>query len=147
MKLHTLSLVLAAALGSVAAGGCKNEPGGAVVAEGAVAATPGTIEVDQLASLVRTGACTVVDANNQSTRLDMGIIPGARLLTSYEEYDLAELPAAKDQKLVFYCANQACGASHKAAERALIAGYRDVNVFPGGIAGWKKAGNAVTTVQ
>ena len=33
-------------------------------------------------------------------------VPGVRVLSSYDHYDLAtELPAAKNAKLVFYCAN------------------------------------------
>jgi hypothetical protein len=48
----------------------------------------------------------ILDANGDSTRDKYGVIPGARLLTSYDGYDVAtELPAAKNAKLVFYCAN------------------------------------------
>ncbi len=48
----------------------------------------------------------VLDANGDGTRAKYGIIPGARLLTSYDEYNVAtELPPAKSAKLVFYCAN------------------------------------------
>ena len=43
-------------------------------------------------------------------------------------------------KVVFYCANEQCGASHKAAARAVLAGWSDVAVMPAGIAGWKNAG-------
>lgn len=48
----------------------------------------------------------VLDANGDGTRAKYGVIPGARLLTSYDEYNVAtELPPAKSAKLVFYCAN------------------------------------------
>ncbi|HVA83825.1 MAG TPA: hypothetical protein VNF28_02900 [Candidatus Binataceae bacterium] len=48
----------------------------------------------------------IVDANLERTRDQYGVIPGARLLTSYDDYDVAtELPPAKNAKLVFYCAN------------------------------------------
>jgi hypothetical protein len=48
----------------------------------------------------------VLDANVEPTREEYGVIPGAQLLTSYDDYDLAtELPPAKNAKLVFYCAN------------------------------------------
>jgi hypothetical protein len=48
----------------------------------------------------------ILDANIEPTRDKYGVIPGARLLTSYDDYDVAtELPPAKNAKLVFYCAN------------------------------------------
>jgi hypothetical protein len=48
----------------------------------------------------------IFDANVQSTREKYGVIPGARLLSSYDDYDVAkELPSAKNARLVFYCAN------------------------------------------
>jgi hypothetical protein len=48
----------------------------------------------------------ILDANVQDTRDKWGVIPGARLLSSYDSYDVAtELPPAKSAKLVFYCAN------------------------------------------
>lgn len=48
----------------------------------------------------------VLDANVEDTRERYGVIPGAWLLSSYDNYDVAtELPPAKNAKLVFYCAN------------------------------------------
>ena len=48
----------------------------------------------------------ILDANVEGTRNKYGVIPGARLLTTYDNYDVAtELPPAKNAKLVFYCAN------------------------------------------
>lgn len=85
---------------------------------------------------------TPVDANGKSTRESQGVIPGAVLLTSSSTYDVKELPANKDNALVFYCANESCGASKQAAVKAVEAGYTNVTVLPEGIAGWKKAGQA-----
>jgi rhodanese-related sulfurtransferase len=85
---------------------------------------------------------TPVDANGKSTRESQGVIPGAVLLTSSTGYDLKELPSDKANKLVFYCANENCGASKQAAMKALEAGYTDVAVLPEGISGWKKAGQS-----
>lgn len=84
---------------------------------------------------------TILDANVASTRNKYGVIPGARLLPSYNKYDVAtELPPAKNSKLVFYCANTSCMASHGAARRAVAAGYTDVSVMADGIMGWDAAG-------
>lgn len=49
----------------------------------------------------------VFDANHQDFREENGVIPGAKLLSSYRTYDVAkELPADKSTPLVFYCANK-----------------------------------------
>jgi hypothetical protein len=48
----------------------------------------------------------ILDANVQDTRDKYGMIPGARLLSTYDNYDVAtELPPARNSRLVFYCAN------------------------------------------
>lgn len=86
----------------------------------------------------------VFDANNEKTRKKEGIIPGAKLLSSIDKFEVKELPTEKNTTLVFYCANTQCTASHTAAERALENGYTDVNVMADGIQGWKKAGKPST---
>lgn len=48
---------------------------------------------------------SVYDANGADTRSKFGVIRGAKLLDSDQNYDLSVLPADKDSKLVFYCAN------------------------------------------
>ena len=66
------------------------------------------IHVADLAALRAdpTSHVVILDANVDSTREEYGVVPGARLLTSYDNYDVAtELPPAKNAKLVFYCAN------------------------------------------
>lgn len=62
--------------------------------------------IDQLVELRKTGSVVVLDANGADFRRDNGIIPGAILLTSASKYDLAQLPADKSRKLVFYCSNR-----------------------------------------
>ncbi len=85
-------------------------------------------------------AATFVDANGLETRNKQGVIPGAILLTSYAEFDAKELGVEKSEKLLFYCANTQCGASHMAAKRAMEQGYMNVGVLTDGIKGWKDAG-------
>lgn len=101
---------------------------------------PKKVTVAELASLTKDKKATPVDVNGKSTREKDGVVPGAVLLTSSSQYDLKELPTDKASKLVFYCANQKCGASHAAAKRAMENGYTDVAVMPDGISGWKSAG-------
>lgn len=135
---RTLSFVLL-----LAVAGCGSSGAATTEAAPAVAAGVKELDVPAVAALVATNAAVVLDANGTATRTQFGIVPGARLLTSSSRFDVAtELPANKASTLVFYCANSECGASHSAAERAVAAGYSDVNVMPAGIAGWKQAGQA-----
>ena len=103
-------------------------------------AEPVKATVAEVATWTKAKQAVPVDANGQETRTKQGVIPGAVLLTSSSTYDVKELPADKSSKLVFYCANQKCGASHQAAKRAMENGYTNVAVLPEGIAGWKQAG-------
>ena len=82
----------------------------------------------------------VVDVNGEKTRKKMGVIPGAIPLTSCSRYDVKELSSDKDTSRVFYCSNERCGASKKAATKAVEYGYSDVSVLPAGIAGWVDGG-------
>lgn len=105
-----------------------------------------TVTVDELDAKLARGECQAVDANGEPTRKKLGVIPGAVLLTDSDLFSLSELPADKSKTLVFYCANTHCGASHEAAARALVAGYKNVRVLPDGIAGWVKAGKQTTKI-
>lgn len=90
----------------------------------------------------------VFDANGEDTRKSEGIIPGAKLLPTDKDYDAkTEFTAAKTAKMVFYCANTKCTASHMAAAKAAAAGYTHVFVMSDGIEGWKKAGFPSETVK
>jgi hypothetical protein len=66
------------------------------------------IGAEQLATLLADKSRNVAlfDANDSKFRKKEGIIPGAKLLSSFNKYDVAqELPKEKDTQLVFYCAN------------------------------------------
>ena len=129
-------LALAAAAGCTKASNDKSE----------TSSVP-TITVDQVDQAIAAKAAQAVDANGADTRKNMGVVPGAILLSDTKtELDPAELPADKSKELVFYCANTHCGASHHAAEQATTAGYTHVKVMPEGIAGWVKAGKNVQKI-
>ncbi|HVP59751.1 MAG TPA: hypothetical protein VMT11_04310 [Myxococcaceae bacterium] len=67
------------------------------------------IEVPELESMQRDAKSpvTVLDANEAEFRERNGVIPGARLLSSFDAYDLrTELPADRNAPLVFYCSNR-----------------------------------------
>ena len=66
------------------------------------------IRVDKLSSLMNdpNSHVNIYDANGWGLRSTAGVIPGAHLLSSDDKYDVAkELPANKNAKLVFYCAD------------------------------------------
>lgn len=133
----------------LAASACKKnaEPAGEEASEQKVGSPPvPEISIDDLDRKLAAGECQAVDANGNITRQRLGTIPGAVLLSDYEAFSLSELPTDKAKTLVFYCANEHCGASHEAAKRARFAGHTDVKVLPAGIAGWAKAGKQVTKI-
>ena len=137
-------LLLGCLLGAqvLASAGCTK----ARDAGGEHAAAPiASVTVDELDQMLATGGCQAVDANGEMTRRQMGVIPGAVLLTDMDSLD--KLPADKAKSLVFYCANTACGASEYAAEKAMTAGYTHVKVLPEGIAGWVKAGKKTSSID
>ena len=104
------------------------------------------MRVPELKTLISeaTSPVHIFDANGAKTRSKDGIILGAKLLSSSASYDVAkELPEDPKARLVFYCYNPSCTASHTAARRAIEAGYSDVSVLSDGIIGWKMAGGQV----
>ncbi len=98
------------------------------------------VTVGEVQTLIQNKGATVFDANDDDTRKEYGVLPGAVLLTSHTNYPLSVLPAAKTEKLVFYCGGAQCRASDAAASRASAVGYSDVSVMRAGIRGWKDAG-------
>jgi len=135
-------LLFASVLAMAAATGCSKSTDAGSAEQAPV--TVATVSVDELDHMLASQDCQAVDANGDSTRRQMGVIPGAVLLTDMDS--IGNLPADKARSLVFYCANTSCGASHYAAEKAIAAGYTRVKVLPDGIAGWVKAGKKTTSI-
>ncbi len=107
--------------------------------------TPKAVTVAQLVQMQQANQeIAIFDANNPKTREKYGTIPRAKLLSSFNEYDMAELPKDKAAVLVFYCANTKCTAAPSAAKRAAQAGYKNVYVLEAGIMGWQEAGKQTT---
>ncbi|HET7505387.1 MAG TPA: rhodanese-like domain-containing protein [Kofleriaceae bacterium] len=143
--LSAMAIVSLLALGVAGcATGCSGGGGPDPAAERRVPAHVETISVDELDRLLANHDAQAVDANGADTRRRMGVIPGAVLLTDVDS--IAQLPRDRATHLVFYCANDACGASHHAARKAILAGYTHVKVMPDGIAGWVKAGKKTSAI-
>lgn len=136
-KLLLLSLL---ALSVTAACGAKDQDGTAERRPAQIA----TVSVEELDRMLANQECQAVDANADTTRRQMGVIPGAVLLRDADSID--KLPADKTKSFVFYCANPACGASHHAANKARMAGYKHVKILSEGIAGWVKAGKKTESI-
>jgi rhodanese-related sulfurtransferase len=98
------------------------------------------LNVDDVQAMLDSKAVVAVDANGKDTRAEIGIVPGAVLLSNYRTFEMSELPPDKATRLVFYCGSETCTAAPKAAARAQEAGYINASVMPAGIRGWAKAG-------
>lgn len=133
-----LSVAVAACKKEESKSGEKSEPAGSE--EQASEEEVAELTVDELAGLIEENAVAVFDSNGDRVREKYGKIPGAELLDDSASFDTSVLPEDKSSKVLFYCANTQCGASHESAERALAAGYEDVAILPAGIKGWKEAG-------
>jgi rhodanese-related sulfurtransferase len=143
LSILAISLAAAAATATL---GC--DKGADATGEAAASGAVKELSVDELAALLTSDAPPrVLDANNVDTRKEYGTVPGATLLSSYDEYDVAELGGDKERNLVFYCGSTSCKAAEGAAKKALAAGYSRVHVMPDGIKGWSKAGKTVTAVN
>lgn len=82
-------------------------------------------------------AVTFYDVNTLELWAD-GYIPGAIFFNVGDWKKL--LPADKDAKMVFYCANRLCTSSETAAYEVMKLGYTNVLQMPDGIYGWKMSG-------
>ena len=83
----------------------------------------------------------VYDANHRET-FDEHHVPGATWV-DYHAMAREQLPEDASTPLVFYCYNEQCEASHRAAEGAVALGFQNVSVMGAGIAGWVEAGQPV----
>ncbi|MBK8169765.1 MAG: rhodanese-like domain-containing protein [Sandaracinaceae bacterium] len=104
------------------------------------------ISVQAVATAVTTRDANtkVLDANRRET-FEEHHVPGA----TWVGHDLtaAHLPSDTSTRLVFYCANEECSASHTAARKAMELGHPNVFVMGAGIQGWIAAGEPVEAVS
>lgn len=143
MRLFSTLLVAAAFVtgGVSVATACPGEK----MAKEKAGPTYALIEVDQLAQWVDAKKAKVFHATSEE-KFAKAHIPGATRV-DYDGMTADALGAAKDDRVVFYCANTGCGASEKAAKAALKLGFVNVYVYKGGIDGWQAAGKQVATLD
>jgi len=90
------TFLLGAALALVALSGCAK-------ATEKPAAPHDPMTVDEVEAAVGAKQAQAVDCNDPDTRKELGVVPGAILLSHYELYPASELPHDKNAKLIFYC--------------------------------------------
>jgi rhodanese-related sulfurtransferase len=94
-----------------------------------------TISPDDLHRLVQSrGKVSIFDVKSHQSWLSARV-PGARNLDPVDYKD-SDLPADKNDFLVFYCSNPLCRKAPNAARRAKKLGYDNVHVMSAGISGW-----------
>ncbi len=89
----------------------------------------------------------LVDSRPKRKKYDKGHIPTAISIPDMKFDALSgQLPAEKDQLVVFYCGGLHCRLSHKSAAKAIALGYTNVKVFAEGYPAWvAHAGKAATS--
>ena len=102
------------------------------------------VDVDQLAAWIDSAKSKVFHAASAETYA-VGHIPSS-VNVEYASLTPAQLGEDKDARMTFYCANDACSASKKAATKALELGYTNIYVYKGGVEGWKSSGRELATV-
>jgi len=79
----------------------------------------------------------LVDSRPKQAKYDKGHIPTAiSIPDTYFDDHKDQLPADKNQLLVFYCGGLHCKLSHKSAAKAIAMGYSNVKVFADGYPAW-----------
>jgi rhodanese-related sulfurtransferase len=97
-----------------------------------------TVDPAALHRRMQSERIAIFDVNSRASWLGAHI-PGARHLDP-QTFAESDLPAERDQALVFYCANPFCRKAPLAARRARGMGHPAVFVLSAGITGWLSAG-------
>jgi tRNA pseudouridine-54 N-methylase len=97
-------LLFAAAVSLAALAGCSKSSSNADESAEVGADLP-KMTVDEVETAINAKQAVAVDCNRETTRKKNGVVPGAILVSSDDNYAASELPADKSTKLVFYCSN------------------------------------------
>lgn len=96
-----------------------------------------TVSPTRLQQLLSDGQVTVLDVNSRQSWMKTRV-PGARN-PDPASFVASELPADKQQALVFYCSGPLCSKAPNAARRATRVEHENVSVMSAGIRGWLAA--------
>ncbi len=96
-----------------------------------------TVSPTRVQQLLSDAQVTALDVNSRQSWLKARL-PGARNLDP-AGFVASDLPADKQQALVFYCSGPLCRRAPNAARRAAGMGHENVSVMSAGIRGWLAA--------
>jgi rhodanese-related sulfurtransferase len=104
------------------------------------------VTADELVKMKKDNKDLVIIDSRGGDWFDGTLIEGAQQLAAGDTNaeSLAKLAPKKDQSIVFYCTNEECPASSKAAHKAAELGYSNLFKYKAGIDGWKKLGLPTT---
>lgn len=99
------------------------------------------------ASMQKGKKAVVIDTMSEIECMDHRI-PGSACVP-VEEFDarITGLVRDRNQALILYCESEECPRAQIAFDKAGAAGFKNVHVLEGGIAGWKKAGYDVESLK
>jgi hypothetical protein len=100
--MRKLLFITALATSGLVTGCSKSDQAEATPAKAEEVASMTVDEVDQG---VANKTVQAVDCNHPKLRKKLGVVPGAILVGSPDDYPATDLPADKGAKLVFYCAD------------------------------------------
>jgi len=114
----------------------------------AIASPYKEITADELLKLKQENKNLVVIDSRSGDWFDGVVIDGATQLATSDTNpeNLAKLAPDKAQPIVFYCTNEQCPASAKAAHKASEIGYINIYKYKAGIEDWKKLGFPTTSL-
>lgn len=99
------------------------------------------ITTDELKKLLDDNApMTIIDARNPVEYQEVHIKGAISVPAKDFAAHVADLPADKNARLVFYCNGVKCGKSKKAALKAAELGYTDILVYKEGMPVWEEKG-------
>ncbi len=99
-------------------------------------------DVAPLVTIPRPKNVLIIDSRPYEGRYVPGYIPTAVSLpdSSFDKNAKEVLPADKNTRLVFYCQGIECTLSHQSAFKAQKMGYKNVEVYTGGLPDWEAQG-------
>jgi hypothetical protein len=98
-------VLFSAALSLAAFAGCSKSDKPPATSEAEAEANLPAMTVDEVDRAIAAKEAQAVDCNSDLARKRAGVVPGAILVSDHKEFAASELPADKNVKLVFYCAN------------------------------------------
>ena len=89
-------------------------------------------------------SAVIIDARPYKMFLKETIVGSVAIPDTKVDELKGRFPVHQNEKIIAFCGGYKCAKSHNVANKLISMGYRDVNVFAGGLPAWKKAGLSTT---